>query len=83
MTSHGHDRRQGYERISRIRIWKFGSVRIQPFLFNHSSKKKLEQTSVVLFTFVQGSINIESMSEIDFLAVSAILMTLTLKVPMK
>ena len=39
-------------------------------------KKKLilEQTNPVLVTLVQGSINIESISEIDFLAVSAILM---------
>ena len=37
----------------------------------------LEQTNPVLITLVQGSINIESMSEIDFLAVSAILMIIS------
>ena len=37
----------------------------------------LEQTNPVLVTLVQGSINIESMSEIDFLAVSAILMIIS------
>ena len=37
----------------------------------------LEQTNPVLVTLVQGSINIESMSKINFLAVSAILMILS------
>ena len=39
--------------------------------------KKLEQTTPVLVTLVQGSINVESMSEINFLAVSAILMIIS------
>ena len=37
----------------------------------------LEQTDPVLVTLVQGSINIERMSEINFLAVSAILMIIS------
>ena len=37
----------------------------------------LEQTDPVLVTLVQGSINIESMSEFNFLAVSAILMIIS------
>ena len=37
----------------------------------------LEQTHPVLVTLVQGSINIESMSEIKFLAVSAILIIIS------
>ena len=57
---------------------KFSSIRTQPFLFNYSQKKCiLEQTNPVLVTLVQGSINIVSMSEIDFLAVSAILMIIS------
>ena len=37
----------------------------------------IEETNPVLVTLVQGSINIESMSEIYFLAVSAILMIIS------
>ena len=42
-----------------------------------SKNRILEQTDPVLVTSVQGSINIESMSEINFLAVSAILMIIS------
>ena len=47
------------------------------YLITLKNKWISEQTNPVLVTLVQGSISIESMSEIDFLAVSVILMIIS------
>ena len=72
LMSHGHDR------ILIVWISKFGLIQTQRFLFNYTKKKWiLDQTNLVLFTLAQRSINIESMREIEFLTVSAILMIIS------